>query len=239
MAYGVVAWLADERNLNGDGDGVLENGVRVDLRRGFVVGGVSAGGAAAATIGSISTLLSRPGAGDGPVKELAGLTPLASPITGIFSGIPSLLHQDMLPEQYRPLFTSRDEVFDENKAANDAMRAEMESWLDVHSPWFSPINLERYLDTKISFAGHPPKVFIYGCERDQFRDDSVVYAKWLEHLGVQVRAEMLKGEGHVAWIAPPWPACHSQKIKEVTFSGMSWLLGRDGDVELSVVNKLY
>ncbi|KAI0453766.1 alpha/beta-hydrolase [Xylaria acuta] len=219
IAWEVCAWLSDVKNLN---DGVLKDaGASVDPGRGFVVGGLSSGGAAAAVIGTI------PGAVSAGVEAFVGLTPLQNPITGIFSGIPFLVTEAMLPAEYRDILKSRDEVI-ENKAANDAMRQDLESRLDVHSPWFSPINLN--LSDFRTTRDHPPKVFIYGGELDQFRDDSTIYAKWLSQLeGVQVRASVLKGEGHDAWVSPPWPTSHSRKMKETTLDGMAWLLNLEWD----------
>ncbi|KAI0100809.1 alpha/beta-hydrolase [Nemania sp. FL0031] len=220
MGWDTCAWLSDAKNLN---DGVLgDAGTRVDLSRGFVVGGLSSGAAAAAVIGTI------PGAAAVGVEEFAGLAPLQSPITGIFSGIPFLVTEDMLPAQYHDIFKSRGETA-ETQAAAAAMRLELEPYLGVHSPWFSPINLD--LSNPRITQGHPPKVFIYGGQLDQFRDDSVVYAKWLSQLGgVEVRASVLDGGDHSsAWVSLTWPVCHSRMIKETTLDGMAWLLNLEWD----------
>ncbi|KAL4874559.1 alpha/beta-hydrolase [Aspergillus karnatakaensis] len=216
----VTAWLSDINNLN---EGVLkDSGTTVDLTRGFVVGGLSSGGATAAVIGSIAAAAE---AGL-TIEEFTGLTPLQSTITGIFSGIPFLASDAMLPESYRPLFKSRD-LEDE---ATRAMREDLESRLAVHSPWFSPINLKLSRSTEKFPRAHPPKVYIYGGELDGFRDDSVVYAKWLEQLkGVEVRASVLKGEGHTGWVSLPWEMCHSRQLKEAALDGMGWLLGVEWD----------
>ncbi|TRX90857.1 hypothetical protein FHL15_008261 [Xylaria flabelliformis] len=215
-AWEVCAWLSDAKNLN---DGVLKDArVSVDPGRGFVVGGISSGGAAAAVIGTI------PGAISAGFEDFVGVTPLQSIITGIFAGIPFLVTEAMLPAQYRDIFRSRDE----NKVADDTARLEIESRLDVHSPWFSPINL-NLSEFKIA-RNHPPKVFIYGGQLDEFRDDSTIYAKWLSQLeGVQVRASVLEGEGHMGWLTPPWPASHTRRIKETTLDGMGWLLNLEWD----------
>ncbi|KAI1125972.1 alpha/beta-hydrolase [Nemania abortiva] len=220
MAWETCAWLSDAKNLN---DGVLKDaGTSVDLGRGFVVGGLSSGAAAAAVIGTI------PGAAAAGVQDFAGLFGLKSPITGIFSGIPFMITEDMLPAQYRDIFKSREETA-EGQAAAGAMRMELEPYLGVHSPWFSPINLD--LSNPKVTQGHPPKVFIYGGQLDQFRDDSVIYSKWLSQLGgVEVRASVLEGADHSsAWVSLSWPSCHDRKVKEETLDGMAWLLNREWD----------
>ncbi|OTB07243.1 hypothetical protein M426DRAFT_8971 [Hypoxylon sp. CI-4A] len=117
MAWESCAWLSDPENLN---NGVLKDaGAGVNPERGFVVGGLSSGGATAAVLGSISG-----GAASAGVKEFAGLTPLQSPITGIFSGIPFLATEDMLPAQYRDIFKSREETASE--VAAHTMRRDLE-----------------------------------------------------------------------------------------------------------------
>jgi acetyl esterase/lipase len=203
-------------------DGVLKNaGTSIDPTLGFVVGGLSAGGATAAVIGAIS------GARLAGVEEFAGLTPLRSTIMGIFSGIPFLATEAMLPAQYCDMLKSREENFD---VVGDAMRKELESYLGVHSHWFSPLNLD--ISNPKTVQHHPPKVFIYGGQLDPFRDDSVIYARWLEQLsGVQVRSVMLEGEGHNAWVTAPFPASHTRNIKVPTIDGLAWLLGKEWDRE--------
>ncbi|KAL3482823.1 hypothetical protein BJX62DRAFT_245496 [Aspergillus germanicus] len=165
--------------------GARSQGLRptsIDTRLGFIVGGLSAGGATAAVIGAIS------GAKLAGVEEFAGLVPLRGTIRGIFSGIPFLATEAMLPAQYRDMLKSREENSD---TVGDAMRQELEPYLGVHSPWFSPLNLDI---SSLRTIQHHPKIFIYGGQLDPFRDDSVIYAKWLKQLsGLQVRAVMLEG----------------------------------------------
>lgn len=218
-AWEVCAWLSNATNLN---NGVLRGaGANVDTDCGFIVGGLSSGGATAAVIGSI------PGAASAGIEEFAGLAALQSPITGIFSGIPFLVTESMIPAKYRDILKSREEAAVENPA-NDTMRRDLESRLAVHSPWFSPINLD--LSEPKAIQGHPSRVFVYGGEFDQFRDDSIIYGKWLSQLeGVEVRASVLEGENHSAWVSPPWPASHTRKIKEATLGGMAWLLNLEWD----------
>ncbi|KAJ5172482.1 alpha/beta-hydrolase [Penicillium capsulatum] len=218
-AWEVCAWLSDAKNLN---DGVLKDeSASVDLDGGFIVGGLSSGGSVAAVVGSI------PVAMKAGIPEFAGLTALQSPVTGLFVGISFLVTEAMLPAEYREIFTSRDEPR-ENKELTDALRRDLEGMLDVHSPWFSPLNL-NVSDLKTT-QDHPPKVVVYGGDRDQFRDDSVIYGKWLSQFAnVQVRASILKDNDHTGWVSPPWPASHTRAIKDFTLDGMAWLLDLEWD----------
>lgn len=164
------------------------------------------------------------GAASAGVEDFVGLSPLQGCITGIFSELPFLVTEAMLPAQYRDLLKSRDG----RSETENAMRRDLGSRLLVHSPRFSQIN--RDLSNPKTTQDHPPKVFVYGGEFDQFRDDSVIYGKWLSQLaGVQVRASVLEGEDHTAWTSPPWPASHTRKIKEATLDRMAWLLDLEWD----------
>ncbi|KAI0203598.1 alpha/beta-hydrolase [Astrocystis sublimbata] len=218
MAWEVCAWLSDASNLN---NGVLNGaGASVDPALGFTVSGLSSGAAAAAVIGSI------PDAIAAGVEEFQGLTPLHHAITGVFSGIPFMVTEGMLPAQYRELLKSRDEII-ENKEANAAMRRDLESRLAPKSPWFSPINLDL---SKFVTRHHPRKVFIYAGEIDQFRDDALIYKTWLEQLeGVEVKHSVLEGVGHFAWSTLLWPACREHRLKEVLLDGFAWLLNQEWD----------
>ncbi|KAJ0344257.1 hypothetical protein COL154_010333 [Colletotrichum chrysophilum] len=219
IAWEVCAWLSDAKHLNG---GILEaEDVKVDLHRGFVIGGVSAGGGAAASIGGISAAIAAGSNG------FDGLSPLRSPITGIFSGTPMLATETMLPPRFKEMFKSREENGD-GTGQTSAMVRELEQLLGtaVNTPWFSPIHLDS---SNPAFAkNHPPKVFTYYTTLDPFRDDCLIYNKWLSELpGVESRTSAVENESHTAWVSLPPPECHSRRIKEATLDGISWLLGLD------------
>ncbi|KAL2825688.1 alpha/beta-hydrolase [Aspergillus pseudoustus] len=226
-AWEVTAWLSNARNLN---EGVLKDtGTIVDPSHGFVVGGLSSGGATAAVIGAIYGL----GANAAGIEEFIGITPLKNTVTGIFAGIPFLATASMLPSHYLEIFKSREE---NSEPTADMLRGQLESRLDAHSPWFSPLNLDKHVSNLAqTVRSHPPKVFIYGGHLDPFRDDSVIYAKWLEQVeGVSVRVTVIEGEDHNAWVTPPFPARHTRQIKEPTLDGMAWLLGQEWDREVEL-----
>lgn len=220
-AWEVCAWLSDTTHLNG---GVLKHeSTRVDTSRGFIVGGLSAGGTAAAVIAGIT------GAASANMTEFAHLSPFRSPITGLFVGIPVTVTEDMIPEKYRSDLKSRVENT-QNGGMDLEMIREMERMINlVHTPWFSPLNLD--VSGPRTTKDHPGKVFIYCCSLDAFRDDAIIYQKWLsEHVKhVESRLVLMEGENHIGWVSPPWPQSHSRKMKEMTLDGMAWLLGADWD----------
>ncbi|EHA51777.1 hypothetical protein MGG_15215 [Pyricularia oryzae 70-15] len=92
-AWEVLAWLAENAHEGGD------ERFAADLDRGFVVGGFSAGASIATIIAGISL---RAGLLRHDQQELA------KPITGVFANCPVLLKdKDMVPDEYRKLWTSR------------------------------------------------------------------------------------------------------------------------------------
>ncbi|KAJ4020326.1 hypothetical protein NW761_015113 [Fusarium oxysporum] len=215
IGWEVCAWLSNTENLN---DGLLKHGgVVVDLTRGFVIGGLSAGGSAAAVLAALSAAVSTK---DPKYEELP---PLRHPFTGAFVGLPFLITEAMLPERFSGQLRSR----------RDPERTEhIESLIGdyVHTPWFSPVNIG--MPTKDIALHHPPKVFVYCTSLDVFRDDAIIYYKWLSGIqGVEARLVEVPNEDHTAWVSPPWPASHTRMIKEMTLSGMAWLLDVEWDQE--------
>lgn len=181
---------------------VLENSFGADpASGGFVVGGFSAGGQLAAVI-----------------CERAKERPLRFPITGCFLCIASMLHEAIIPEQYRHLWKSRTENANEQQGPKS-----IEFWYEVfkpdpHSPWFSPFNAPN-------LKGLPPTYIQVG-GLDIFRDDCIVYAKALEDSGVPVRIDIHEKMAHGAYtIWAQGEGDHNlPELRSRTMDGMQWLL---------------
>ncbi|KAI1212030.1 alpha/beta-hydrolase [Annulohypoxylon truncatum] len=221
IAWETCAWLSDVNNLN---KGLLKGtGAEIDLKRGFVVGGLSAGGTAAAVIAGIA------GAASAEVRDFTGISPLHGQITGVFTGIPMLVTDAMLPARYKDDLRSIEEQAEEEPQVVALLR-DLEQRLGdaVHTPWFSPINLD--LSNPKTTQDHPRKVFIYAGALDALRDEAIIYKKWLSELpGVEARIRVLEGQKHTAWTSLPGPDNHNPKMKEMTLDGMAWLLGLEWD----------
>ncbi|KAH8802741.1 Alpha/Beta hydrolase protein [Xylogone sp. PMI_703] len=225
-AWQVCTWLSQPSNLN---EGPLfGTGISVDTKLGFVIGGVSAGGTIAAAVGGIAAVEK---AGKEDFTTSVGLNRMQSSITGIFAGLPMLVHEDMLPDHFKNMFHSRVDNADVEGFNTSAIR-NIEQNLNghYHSPWFSPLNVNLN-DADIA-QHHAEKVFVYGGSLDPLRDDAVIYDKYMRGINsVRSRRQILEGQNHVAWVSPLWPASHSRLIKETTMNGMSWLLGREWNQE--------
>ncbi|KAI5460298.1 hypothetical protein BGZ63DRAFT_386951 [Mariannaea sp. PMI_226] len=137
----------------------------------------------------------------------------------------------MLSPAYKAIFKSRVENGSNEPLTTAGVRfVEELLGADIHSPWFSPVNLDF---ANIEFAKHhPKKVFIYACDLDPLRDDAVIYGKCLSTSPcIQAKLGMVENENHAAWITISRPPCHSRQVKEKTLDGMAWLLNREWDRE--------
>ncbi|EQK97499.1 hypothetical protein G6O67_006153 [Ophiocordyceps sinensis] len=187
------------------------------LDDGFVVGGLSAGANAAAVAWGIETLSN---SGDSAVEKLEKLE---KPITGLFLNCPFLLAEEIVPHEYRDVWTSRTE----NAHSKPLDTAAVEKGLrylntDASSPWYSPIGVLASL-TKAPRRG--PSFFIQVGRLDPVRDDGVVLKKMLSSRGFPTLLHVLPEDGHVAWVSMPWPTNSTNPtVGESTIAGMKWLL---------------
>ncbi|RFU76396.1 alpha beta hydrolase fold-3 domain-containing [Trichoderma arundinaceum] len=230
-AWQVCAWLSDPSNLN---QGPLaETGISVDTKLGFVIGGVSAGGMIGAVVGGIAAAEM---AGKEDFTTGIGLSRMQSPISGLFAGLPMIVHEDMLPDRFKGALRSRVDNALVDGFNTAALRdTERNLKADYHSPWFSPLNIDLN-DANIA-RYHPKRVFAYAGDLDPLRDDTLIYEEYLRGLGsVETRCQVLQDQNHTAWVSPLWPDSHSRLIKETTMNGMSWLLGREWNKEVDLPN---
>lgn len=184
-----VAWLAANTASIG-----------ADLSKGFIVGGVSAGGNLAAVVGQ---------------KALDdGLSP---PITGLWLSVPALLDSAIVPEKYKDVWFSYWQNADAPILSKAAMDATMGHWKpDIHSPLFSPFNSLK------GPKGLPPTYFQV-CGLDPLRDDGLVYEKELKANGVATRLDVYPGLPHGGWGFFP-DLKQSKKFIVDTAKGYAWLL---------------
>jgi acetyl esterase/lipase len=207
-AYDLVAYLSEN----------AEKEFGADLNAGFIVGGVSAGASVGAVAAAISVL------GDG--GERGKLAALKKPLTGVFCSIALLLVEEIVPKEYRDIWTSREESRNLEGLNTENVEGLVRSLQpNVKSPWFSPINA---LSTAESSAKQHPPVYIQVGKKDPLRDDGVIFEKVLRDHGVKTKMDLFQQDGHAAWTVLPFPS-HSQNPtpKEATLSGMKWLLNTE------------
>jgi acetyl esterase/lipase len=214
-AWEVAAWLSDPDNLKKQP--VALDGVAFVPSLGFILAGSSAGASIAAVLAGVAAAAKA--GNEGPSR---GLSHFSTPITGLFISLPHIVHRDMVPLEHASAFRSRDEnetapIISAKSLAESQKRLQT----DVHSPWFSPLNL----DLAQLKDHHPQKVYVHVGELDVLRDDGVIYERVLrEEKIAETRIDRLAGYGHVGWVSLPFPEAHTTEIKEMTMNGMAWLL---------------
>ncbi|KAK9424733.1 putative Alpha/beta hydrolase fold-domain-containing protein [Seiridium unicorne] len=219
-AWEVTAWLSEPKNINKI---IKDEGLELDPNLGFVLGGFSAGANLAAVIAGINSA-SKAGYRDELVR---GMPPIVSEITGLFISIPCLMEADIVPAEYSYLFRSRDEhanaPFVNARSLQEVRQVYNQ---DLHSPWFSPLNLDL---AKIQ-GHHPGKVYVHYGELDILRDDAIIYERILKDGGLaETRIDAFVGYDHACWCNLMFDQAHTAEMKERTMDGMGWLLGLDWD----------
>lgn len=175
-----------------------------DPSRGFIVGGYSAGGQLATVV----------------IRQSRD-KPLAHPVTGCFLGIPSTLCEEIVPDAYRPLWTSMVENASPGQGPESARAMIEQLGADIRSPWFSAFNSAHGL------AEMPPTYIQVG-GKDIYRDDGVVLQKALQDAGVPVELDVYGDMGHgsfTVW-AQGEGAHNPPDLKPKTLRAMGRLLGK-------------
>ena len=193
--HDVVKWCANTATPESD---VLPS----DPRKGFIVGGASAGGNLAAILCQV-------------IRDES----MKPPLTGQYLCVPALLAPDVVPEKWASSYSSRTESRsdpvlqlrgEDHARFMDALKP------DTVSPLFSPL-----LHPKLSNL--PPAYFQLG-GLDPLRDEALLYERVLrEENGVPTRLEVYEGFGHMFWTN--WPEMErSKEFVRDTLEGVRWLL---------------
>ncbi|KAE8417103.1 Alpha/Beta hydrolase protein [Aspergillus pseudocaelatus] len=177
----------------------------VDLTKGFVIGGGSAGGNLAIVTAHRS------------VKEN-----LSPPITGVLASIPVCMSQETVAEKYKHLWVSREQnaYVPGNPGLDSKSIGGYEALYqqDFLSEDFSPFN------STVPFSALP-RTYVQVAGLDILRDDGIVYAKVLSDNGVEVKLDAYPGMPHGHFNL--WPRLRqSFKSQEDTIWHAGWLLGR-------------
>ncbi|KAM0554973.1 hypothetical protein ACHAPJ_006711 [Fusarium lateritium] len=188
--------------------------IHADPTRGFIVGGSSAGANMAAVL-----------------IHQARKEKLSPPLTGQWLSAAYLLPPELVPEEYKHMYTSMwentaDPVLgpllkgpDDRTEGfiTDIVRA------DVTSPLFSPFSRAWYNGTARK-QDPIPKAFFQVGGLDPLRGHSLIYQQSLESTwGTKTRLIQYDGFGHMYWAN--WPQLQrSQDYWRDMLSGMRWLL---------------
>ncbi|KAG7091871.1 hypothetical protein E1B28_008272 [Marasmius oreades] len=176
------------------------------LKKGFIVGGPSAGGNLAAVIAHRAR--------DDPTD----FANKGTPVTGQLLQIPCLCHYKAYPEKWKSSLVS----MEENKDAPGLNKAAVEFTAGLYNappedPDMSPLLLS-------SHKGLPP-AFIQVCGLDPLRDEGIVYKKVLEEAGVPVKLEVYPGVPHIFDVLFPTLKQSAKWIKDFR-DGLRWLISQ-------------
>ncbi|KAJ7650814.1 Alpha/Beta hydrolase protein [Roridomyces roridus] len=187
--YAALKWAAKSQDL-----------LSADLKKGFIIGGMSAGG-------NYAAVLAHRARDDTFFED--------KKITGQVLQIPALVHPDAVPEKYKDRLLSFGE---QNKFAPILARDEV--------MWYYKMLQGTPTDPEISpllspsHSGLPPAV-IQICGLDPLRDEGLLYDKLLKEEGVKTRMTVYPGLPHAFnYVFPNLAVGWEKDYRE----GLRWIL---------------
>ncbi|KAK3722235.1 hypothetical protein LTR37_002668 [Vermiconidia calcicola] len=177
--------------------------VGADPSKGFVVGGISAGGNLSSVITNAS------------IEEK-----FANPITGQWLCVPSLMDENSVPEKYKPYFLSMEHNVDAPVLPSSALhelKKHIES--DDDSPLRHPV-----LNKAVPLSKLPP-TYLQADGLDPIRDDALIYEEMLKEAGVKTKIDFYPGCPHAHFAFMPGIEVSNKATADIMV-GMGWLLGR-------------
>ncbi|KAH8435173.1 alpha/beta hydrolase [Aspergillus melleus] len=199
-AWDGIRWLSDPRNAAH---------LNANLTKGFIVGGVSAGGNLAISVTHRSIVENLP-----------------SPITGLWTAIPITVpsNGETIPEEALSGWISRTQNADAPCLSyQDLVYLQSLLRVDPTSSAFSP-----FVDL-CAFPALPP-LYVQVAGMDPLRDDGLVYEAVAREMGVQTRVDVYGGMPHGFFFYFPGLRQSGRFLGDVV-RNMGWLLGREVDEE--------
>jgi acetyl esterase/lipase len=193
-----LVWAANNANKLG-----------ADLNKGFVLGGVSAGGAITAALAQKA--LTHGG--------------LPAPLTGLWLSVPTVLDEGVFERgqvdaKYKDVWFSYEQNADApilDKTAMDAFVGAYQH--DMRDPLATPFAVDN------AHTGMP-KSYVQVCGMDPLRDDGLIYERVLKEHGVETRLDVYPGLPHASWGFLPMLKS-TEKIQGDIMKGFGWLLGTE------------
>ncbi|KAI9039836.1 non-cytosolic lipase-like A protein [Aspergillus affinis] len=180
-----------------------------NLTLGFIVGGVSAGGNLAIS-----------------VTHRSILSPLASPITGLWTAIPPTTNENgsSIPEEALSSWISRAQNADAPCLSfQDLVYLQSLLHVDPMSGVYSP-----FMDL-CTFPALPA-LYVQVAGMDPLRDDGLVYEAVAREMGAQTRVDVYGGMPHGFFYYFPRLKQSVRFLVDVV-RNMGWLLGREGEMD--------
>ncbi|OPB43534.1 Arylacetamide deacetylase [Trichoderma guizhouense] len=200
--FAVVQYIA-RKAAEKDG-GILP--ANADPKKGFIIGGLSAGAA-------ISNM----------VAQLA--RDLNPPLTGQFLACGVYIDPGRVPDRYKKLYLS----MEQNKFAPILDTEALNQYMSAYkggkpSPPYS-ISQQSHSDAVASRHKFLPPVYFQVAGLDPARDDSLIYERILrEECGVPTRIDVYRGLPHGFWTMYPDLEASRRRMRDAV-DGVGWLLG--------------
>lgn len=174
-----------------------------DPKKGFLMGGVSAGGALTASF-----------------SRLFQDEPIAFPLTGQWLSVPSIMDPTHVPEKYKDYHISSEQF-----AQGAFLSREAREWMRKLSQWDISSPLRYAINSKTDISKQPPTYFqIDGA--DPLRDDGLIYDEMLKEAGVATKVDLYPGCPHAH--SAGFPGLNvTNKANVDTIVGFGWLLGKE------------
>ncbi|KAF2766222.1 alpha/beta-hydrolase [Teratosphaeria nubilosa] len=191
-AYDSVKWLGQHASE-----------IHADPSKGFIVGGISAGG----TNSAVSTRLS--------IEEN-----ISPKITGQWLCVPAIMNEEHVPAKYKKHFLSHEHNKEAPILSDAALKA-----LAKHTQWGSNSPLRFPILSKVPVKNLPP-TFIQADGLDPIRDDALIYDEILKEAGVKTRCHFYPGAPHAHFAFMPGLEITNRALTDIAV-GFGWLLGRE------------
>ncbi|KAF2159622.1 hypothetical protein M409DRAFT_29941 [Zasmidium cellare ATCC 36951] len=192
-AWDSLKWIAENTT------GSILN---ADPTKGFIMGGVSAGGA-------ITAVLSR------KFQE----EKIAHPFTGQWLAVPTLLDDDIVPEKYKEYFISGEQ----NAKVTEVSKEERLKMRQMGG-WDRKSDLGWAGNSTTPLSGQP-RTYFQVDGQDTLRDDALIYEEMLKEAGVPTKIDFYPGCPHAHWMLMPGIEI-SDRARIDTIAGFAWLLGK-------------
>ncbi|KAL0575169.1 hypothetical protein V5O48_006791 [Marasmius crinis-equi] len=171
------------------------------LKKGFIVGGTSAGG-------NLSAVLSHLARDDAFFKD--------KPLTGQLLHIPAVVSYHAVPEKYKSSLLS----IEQNKDAPVLNKAAIDNFMGKYKPSptdtrFSPLLLDSHKGL--------PAAYVQVCGLDPLRDEGLLYEKILKEAGVPTKLDIYPGVPH-GFELMFFDLKQAGKLREDFHVGLQWLL---------------
>lgn len=180
-----------------------------DPKKGFIIGGLSAGAAISNKVAHLAR-------------------DLEPPLTGQFLACGIYIDPDSVPDRYKDLYLS----MEQNKAAPILDTASLKQYMSAYkgdkpSPLSNPFSISQNPQPDGITAGYKflPPVYFQVAGMDPARDDSLIYERMLrEECGVPTRIDIYRGVPHGFWTMYPDLAATRRRMRDAV-DGVGWLLG--------------